>query len=197
MRFSQGDPARKHGGEYAILERHVMVERGERMESREPENRIAEPGVDRRDRRARIVRSSEQGSNLHAREERQWMSFEPRTGDGGEREREQEQVERPLHGLRRDGHPARSFPRGRPRVKHPPQYAHHGKREHAQSQGLVELPVEIAGRRIHALLGPSRSVDERDQDEDRRGPMDELGDSSVACGRAVLHCISLHELKTW
>lgn len=121
------------------------------------------------------------------------MAFEPRAGDGGEREREEKQVEGPLHGLRRDVHPARNLRRCRSRVDHAPQYAHHDEREYAQPQRLVELPVEIAGRRVHALLGSSRAVDERNQHEDRRGPMEKLGDGSVARARRMFQLVSLHE----
>lgn len=55
VRSAQGKPARKHRGKHAVLEDNMMVEPGEGMESREPQDRIAEPRVDRCDRRARIV----------------------------------------------------------------------------------------------------------------------------------------------
>jgi len=86
------------------------------------------------------------------------MPFEPRAGDSGEREREEKQVERRLHGLRRDAHPARNRRRVRPRVDHPPQYAHRDEREHALSQRLVQLSVEIPGVRVHALFGSSGAL---------------------------------------
>ena len=108
------------------------------------------------------------------------MPFEPRPGNGCDREREEEQVEHPLHGLRRNSHPARNLRRVRSRVDHPPKYPHHDERKNAQSQRFVEPPVEIPGGRIHALLGSSRTVDERNQDEDRRGPMQGLGDRAIA-----------------
>jgi hypothetical protein len=95
------------------------------------------------------------------------MPFEPRAGDSGERERKEKQIQRPLHGLRRDAHPKRNLGRIRLRVDYPPQYAHYDKREHAQPQRLVELPVEVAGVRVYALLGPSGAKCEGDQNKDR------------------------------
>jgi hypothetical protein len=56
------------------------------------------------------------------------MPFQPRASDSGEWEREKKQMERPLHGLRHDAHPARNRQRVRLRAAHAPQYAH---REHA------------------------------------------------------------------
>ena len=73
---------------------------------------------------------------------------------------------------------------------HAPQHAYQDEREHAHSQRLVKLSVEIAGGRVHALLGPSRAVDERDQDEDRRDPMDDLSDGAIARESALHHFVA-------
>jgi hypothetical protein len=116
------------------------------------------------------------------------MPFEPRAGDSGERERKEKQVQRPLHGLGRDAHPKRNLGKIRLLVDHPPQYAHYDKRERAQPQRLVELPVEVADVCVYALLGPSGAKCEGDQNKDRRRPVEELGHGSVA--RAVHHSVS-------
>ena len=118
------------------------------------------------------------------------MALKPRAGDRGERESKKEQVERPLHGFRRDAHPARNLPRIRLGVNHPPQHAHHNEREYGHSQRLVELAIEIAGGRIYALFGSSRTVDVREHDEDRSDPMEGLGDVPVADERALLHFVT-------
>jgi hypothetical protein len=125
------------------------------------------------------------------------MAFEPRTGNGGERERKEKQVECPLHSLRRDAHPARNRRRVRMGIDHPPKHAHHDNRKHAHSQRLVELPVEIAGGRVHALLGSSRAIDERDQDENRRDPMEGLRDGPVSAPDSVASFVPLHKFMRW
>src|ERR1035437_8417287 len=99
LRLSQENPARKHRDEHVVLEHKVMKKRGEPVKTREPEDRIAEPGVYPRNRCARIVRNSEERWNLHSSEERQGMPFEPCSGDGCRWVRNKKQVEHPLHGL--------------------------------------------------------------------------------------------------
>ena len=122
-----------------------MVEGGERMKSSKPEDRIPEPGMDHCDPSARIVRKSGKGRDFHACKERQGVALEPRPGDSGSREREEQEVEYPMAGFRRDVHPAWGLGRVRSRVDHSPKHAHYGEREHTHSQRLVDLPVEISG----------------------------------------------------
>jgi hypothetical protein len=57
----------------------------------------------------------------------------------------------------------------------------------------VELPVEVAGVCLYALLGPSGAKCEGDQNKDRRRPVEELGHGSVA--RAVHHSVSPSKTK--
>jgi len=108
-----------------------MVEGGERVESRQPEDRVTEPSMDRGDLRAEIVRKPDEGQDFHAPEERKRVALEPRASNRGSRECKEQQVERRLHGLRRDAHPAWDPGRVRLRVDHPPKHAHHDEREHA------------------------------------------------------------------
>ena len=122
-----------------------MANSGERVESREPEDRVTEPGVDHCDLRARIVRKPDERRKLNAREERYGVALEPRASDGGNREREEQDIEPPLNHLRGEAHPASDLRKVRLCVDQAPQHAHHGEREHAHSQCFVELPVEISG----------------------------------------------------
>lgn len=107
------------------------------------------------------------------------MSFEPRAGDSGERERKERKVQRPLHCLRPDAHPERFAGRIRLRVDYPPQYAHYDKREYTQPQALVEQSVEVSGVCVHALFGSTGAKCEGDQNKDRREPVEELSHGSV------------------
>src|SRR5258705_11100761 len=86
-----------------------MTERGECVEPGDPHDRIAEPGVHGCDRRAQVVRERERGWNLDPRKQRDRMPFEPRTGNGGEWNREEEYVERRMRQRCRDLHPPRSL----------------------------------------------------------------------------------------
>lgn len=63
-----------------------MVETGERVESREPQDHIAKPGVDVRDGFAQIMRNADERGDLDAREQRQGMPFEPCAGDSCQRD---------------------------------------------------------------------------------------------------------------
>jgi hypothetical protein len=78
-------------------------------------------------------------------------------------------------------------------VDYPPQYAHYDKREHTQSQGLVELSVEVTGVCVHALLGSTGAKCEGNQNKDRRDPVEELGHGSVT--RAMHHSASPSKTK--
>ena len=158
-----------------------MEECGEGMESRKPEDRITQPGMDLRDSGAGVMGCSDDGWDLDSREKRQGMPFQPCAGDGGEWKREEEQVERALHSLPRNFHPSWNLWRLWSYVYHAPQDAHDDQGQHTQSQRLMKPPVEIASRQVHALLRSSRPVDERDYDNDCRHPMDGLGDGSVTC----------------
>lgn len=53
--LSQWNPTRQHCDQHTVLEDKVMVKRGERVKSRKPENRIAEPDVNVGERRTGIV----------------------------------------------------------------------------------------------------------------------------------------------
>jgi hypothetical protein len=83
--------------------------------------------------------------------------------------------------------PKRNLGRLRLPVDYPPQYAHCDKREHAQPQRLVELPVEVAGVCVYALLGPSGAKCEGNQNKDSRRRVEELGHGSIA--GAVHHSV--------
>ena len=71
-----------------------MVETGERVESREPQDHIAKPGVDVHDGFAQIMRNADERGDLDAREQRQGMPFEPCAGDSCQRDGEEKQVKR-------------------------------------------------------------------------------------------------------
>src|SRR5437870_7998541 len=75
------NPARQHRQQHPVLEDEMVIERRERMESRHPENRVAEPRMDRCDRCARIMREAGQRGDRHPGEERQGMAFEPCAGN--------------------------------------------------------------------------------------------------------------------
>lgn len=122
-----------------------MVLTGHSVGSCKPENRIAEPPVDVRHGRARVIRNPNEGWNLHPGKQRQRMPLEPRSGDGGQWHREKKQIERRLNGRCCNADPAGDLRWGRSLVEKSPNCAQHGKGDHTQSQRFMEPAIEIAG----------------------------------------------------
>ena len=52
-----------------------MVDRGERMKTRQPQDGIAQPGVNPGDGSTHVVLGPKERWNLHPREQRQGMAF--------------------------------------------------------------------------------------------------------------------------
>src|SRR5438552_9917680 len=103
----QRKPSRKHRCKHAIAENKLMIERCSCMEPGNPEDRIAEPGVDICDRRAQVMCEWQARRNLDSRKQRDGMPFEPRTRNGCEWNCEEEDVKRPMRHLCQDRHPRR------------------------------------------------------------------------------------------
>ena len=61
-----------------------MVECGESVEARKPQDRVAEPCVYRRDRCAHVVGKDQERRDLYTGEKRQRMALQPRTADRGQ-----------------------------------------------------------------------------------------------------------------
>ena len=97
----------------------------------------------------------------------------------------------PMLGLRiqfrEEVHPARPGRRRGRRRAGAPQHAQHGQRQHRDAERLVQLPVEVPRGGVDALLGAARPVDEGDEDEDRREPVQGDADGAVARDVAVCH----------
>ena len=60
-----------------------MIETGERMESRKPQDRVAKPSMDVRYGRADMMRLANERWYLHTGKKRQGMPFERSAGHGG------------------------------------------------------------------------------------------------------------------
>src|ERR1041384_4482374 len=90
--LSERKPARKHRGEDAILEDNMMVKRGERVDSGEPENCIAQPGMYSCDLRANVMRRTEKGRYFQPADQCQRVGLEPRARDCRKRQSEEKQV---------------------------------------------------------------------------------------------------------
>ena len=120
------------------------------------------------------------------------MPLEPRACNSGERNCEEEQVERNSYDVRGDAHPARDLWGVWSYVNNPPRYTYCDECENGQAQRLVDLPVEIAGGRVYALLGAAGSIDERNQNQYGGDPMQRLRHSTVARARAALHNVCVH-----
>jgi hypothetical protein len=168
------EPARKHRDKCCILQDKVVVEGSETVEYGDPQDRVAEPRVEASHGCARVVRNPEERWNREACEQRQGMALEPCTGNGRERDCEEEHIERRLYGFCRDVHPSCDLGKVRPRLDHSPQQADGHQREHGHSQRFVELPLGITEWRIDARLRSPQAVAERIEHQDCRGPVEEL-----------------------
>src|SRR6266536_6581068 len=92
LRIAKRKGARKHRCQHAVPEDKMMVEPSERMEPRDPPDRVSQPGMDVREGRTCVMRKCQDGWNLHAPKQGQRVPFQPRADNGGERDGEEQQV---------------------------------------------------------------------------------------------------------
>src|SRR5215471_9858571 len=81
-KLMNGKPGRKHRNQGGVLQDEVMVERGERVEDPNPDNRIAKPRVKTRQCRSRVVRHDGQNRHGPSAKQSQRMPFEPGSESG-------------------------------------------------------------------------------------------------------------------
>src|SRR5437764_619351 len=74
-------PGWQHRGEYPVTAHEVVIEPRKRMQSGDPQDRVAEPGMERGDARAEVVRFRDPRGDLHTAQQRERVAFEPRAGD--------------------------------------------------------------------------------------------------------------------
>ena len=104
----------------------------------------------------------------------QRVAAQPGTGDGRERNREQQDIQQALYRPTSEGHPPPHRHRSGPFVELPPQHPQHGQRKHRQPQALVPPAPEVGLWCVDALLGTLGPEHKGGQHQQRREPMQSL-----------------------